>query len=268
MTPPVIIERLLFWGLAAVVVLLLALYLGPMLFRRWLTARYRALAAAQLAPPDVIRKGMKAILEMPVRGEEQRVARVLQSADTKTIALAVSRDEAPPVIGTPLRALLIGDGVAYRFHARVLDRREGQEGVILYITRPAWLERIQQRAYFRIPAGVPTTVTHLNSRKEEPPIYAALVRDISGGGLRLVLPVALPKGALIRVRMPISRLGEPAYEARVIFHQKEIHRERVEYVIGCEFIHLPEETRNLLINYCFDVQRRQRNRREKVDSRV
>lgn len=267
MTPPVPIERLLFWGSAAVVALLLALSVGPMLFRRWLAARYRALAAAQLAPPDVIRTGMRAFLETPVRSEGERLARVLQPADKKMIALAVSREEAPP-IGTPLRVLLIGDGAAYRFHARVLDRREGEKGAILYLTRPAWLERIQQRAYFRIPADVPTTVAHLNAGKEEPPTYAALIRDISGGGLRLVLPVALPKGALIRVRMPIPRLGEPAYEARVVFHQKEIQQERVEYIIGCEFIHLPEETRNLLINYCFDVQRQQRDRREKVDSRA
>lgn len=252
-------ELLLGFGAAAVLTLAAAsagLAVGVVLRRRM---RGGALAACRPVPADRVREGMPAILEAPRDGGMRRSAGMVRAVHRRYFALAVDTETAPVAIGSPLFVTVADDSAAYRFAAAVTDRRVVDGVPTLYVRRPVWVERVQRRAFHRVPVHLPTAVLLRPAEGREPAVHRAVVQDLSAGGVRLAVPVAAPIGTRLRVRLPVEGLGEPGFEARVQRCDATPAGARFAYVLGCEFVCIAEETREAVLRHCFDVERRQRS---------
>lgn len=273
------IEMLTVWLMLAAFFGLAAAYLwGRRLHREWVAKRLRSAAEAQHTSPSAIHEGMPAHLEVITREGLRQGTAIVRAVHHRVIALSMPTDPQGNTIeiGTPLMVGLVGETAAYRFQTSVQDRRIVGGVPTLFVPCPPWIERVQRRAFFRVPVHLPTVVSPLATSAEneetgvETPVYRAVIEDLSGGGIRLKMTQPLTSGTRLRIRLPLyiyeedsavsNSLETVTFEARVLlcrFPSGAAQSSPTQPVrLHCEFLYISEEARNLIIRYCETVQRR------------
>lgn len=203
---------------------------------------------------------MSVVIETPTVVGIRASQSIVRSIQKRCIALAAPGDpEVPICVGAPLSVTVQGDTALYRFHTTVLDRRVTDGVAVLYVERPARVEKVQRREHFRVCIHLPMVFCVLSTGEQDGPPIRGNIDSLSGGGFRVALPVAVPPGTIVRVRLPVITLLDYSFEARLVRCAVARDFGPMRYLASCEFVHLPEETRNLIVSYCFDVQREARN---------
>lgn len=192
----------------------------------------------------------------------QRRSRVLNGLD---------RDET-------LRLRIMQADAGYAFVCRVLGWQSQPEG--LRLSLPQAFERIQRRHFVRIDAVLPVVLTlpagsHPNSLPELGPAAEALegqvaelaqielqtsTLDFSGGGMMVLLEQALPMHGELqgRVYLPSAKPDDPQQAFELVPFDAEVCRCDAfegKYLVGLNFIRLPEPLRDRMIRYIFRYQR-------------
>lgn len=119
------------------------------------------------------------------------------------------------------------------------------------------IKRIQRREFVRIKTNVDIAIYFHNSNIE--PIVT-VTQDISGGGLRVVLPKELPLQTKQIVDLYfVLKSSEREYE--YVFSKAEIIRTHFNngvHSASLKFLLENDRDRQKIISYCFDIQREKR----------
>lgn len=205
---------------------------------------------------DVVTEGMSVEVAAPTASGMRSAASVISVVQRRWIALtAPPPDDLGLTAGAPLEVRIRGESSLYRFHTTVRDRRAVRGVATLYVERPAQMERVQRRSHFRVDVRLAGVLSDLRPAAVTAAPLRGVVESLSGGGFRIALPAELPAGAPVRLRVSDEPLAGFAFEARVIRCDRIGLLGPLRYRTTCEFTHLPEETRNLIVAYCFEVQR-------------
>jgi len=141
-------------------------------------------------------------------------------------------------------------GNYYEFELEVIGRNNDDNIPMYNSSLPRNLRRIQRRDYVRV--EVLRNIKY--RRKEEESWREAIMLDISGGGMRIKVPIELDIGDRLITKFESS--------GKLFEIEVEIKRnEKVnagEYIYGLEFIDINEKRRDNIIEDVFFVMRRQR----------
>jgi c-di-GMP-binding flagellar brake protein YcgR len=250
--------QLLFLGVAATI--FLVILIGGRVYRQWDTARLREFAAqrdAELVSPNQFLEGAPAAIQVPSGTGLWSGSSVVRAIEKRWITLtAPSEDSERLVVSMPVAVTIQGESALFRFQSRIADRKVVDGVPTLVVAKPVWMEKVQRREYFRIGVHLPTALTLRGAENGES--VRGTIDNLSAGGFRIAVNEKLQDGAVFRVRIPAEALSGYTFDARVIRCTAARDFGPLRYRAHCEFLHLTEDNRSLIVSYCFDVQREMR----------
>jgi c-di-GMP-binding flagellar brake protein YcgR len=210
---------------------------------------------AELISPKAVEPGTHVTIEMAT-GEGNRTGRGRMLAVTgRYVEIEIDPQLLPARIGTPLQVTLTSSAAAYRFHTCVIDHRVVDGNPLLVVIRPPWLERVQRRRFFRTPCEMPSLYAPTPAEDGELPAYRCMIYDLSAAGMCLGSPIPMEVGRRMRVRVPMPGKAELPVEMTVV-RQTGAREMSLPHTLHCEYLRLPEETRDALAKRCFEIELR------------
>jgi c-di-GMP-binding flagellar brake protein YcgR len=247
------------WGVVALssLILMAVFHWSRQALRHRQVAQLYSMVQNRLVLPECIPPGTAVLIEVLLESEIKRVRGTIEAIQPRgsviTVLLRDCQMAVPP--GTPLIVIATLRSAAYRFHVSVVECRLLSDTWKLSLTRPEWVERVQRRTYFRVPVKLPTTISPMRPSSAVGTLLRGEIWNLSGGGVGVATMAAISPGTLIRVRVPLPTIGEAGFDARVMQCRRLDGETSFHFLVQCEFLYISEETRALLINYCFDVER-------------
>jgi c-di-GMP-binding flagellar brake protein YcgR len=206
--------------------------------------------------PDVVKEGMSVRIDAPAATGMRSGPSVVRAIHKRWLALAALESDGLSLgVGAPLEVQIHTGPALYRFHTSVRDRRIVQGVPTLYVERPPRIEKVQRRSHFRVDLRLAAALSDLRPDSDPAEPIRGVVDSLSGGGFRICLPTELPAGTPVRLRVSDEPLAGHALEARVIRCDRGGFLSGPRFRACCEFVHLSEETRNLIVAHCFEIQR-------------
>ncbi len=248
--------RLALLAVIIAVLIMIALLMAGRIYWRWKSTRLTAPSESEIVSPDLLTEGSPCSLQMPAGSGLWSGDSLIRAIERKWIALAApSNESAPLAVGIPLCVTVPSAAALFRFYATVVDKRIVEGVPTIFVAKPEWVEKIQRREHFRVAANLPSILSLIDPGADAGKSMRGTIADLSAGGFRMAVPEPLRDGAIVRVRLPVEALAGYSFEARVVrcvaAHDFGPHRYRTQ----CQFLHLTEDTRNLIVAYCFEAQR-------------
>jgi c-di-GMP-binding flagellar brake protein YcgR len=175
------------------------------------------------------------------------------SADTVTIAAPYRKGHfLPPWTGRKFSVRIPADGCAYLFDSTLL--RTVSDPIALWvIAPPVNLKKIQVRAYVRLADVLDVTLELTGEEESDSSVITTLTKDISAGGIRVVLNKPLPAGTKLRVTLPLPGVGTLVTMGEVIRNiPPELPGDR--HSAAIEFRDIRERDRGEIVKYIFKKQ--------------
>ena len=160
----------------------------------------------------------------------------------------------------------------YRADVRIVDRQKVNGTFILVTELISNLHKFQRREYYRFNCIVEMTAREM-SRQEteafakgltylvsEKDMDRGVIVDISGGGTRFVSKKKFTEGSLILMKFELSIMEKdrPFLLAAKVLHSGEIENRKDEYENRVKFEFIDNTTREEIIKYIFDEERKNR----------
>ncbi len=163
-----------------------------------------------------------------------------------------------PAPGTWVTVWATGKTAVFVFESRVLENIGGDQP-FLVLEAPQHIVRKQRRAFVRVEYVAPVMVRRLldNGQADDQVLARGYSRDISGGGVRIVLGRSGEHEGIILVEIEGLPLG--GLEARVI-RSESCPEANGKYEWGLEFEGLTEAERDQIIKFTFARQREMRKK--------
>ncbi|HWR40590.1 MAG TPA: flagellar brake protein, partial [Patescibacteria group bacterium] len=109
--------------------------------------------------------------------------------------------------GDPFSGRAPSGTFSYKFTSQYIDRRMSPLPVWI-VSWPEQVTKVQQRAFVRMEVMLPTFLTvKAGNRGEEPEKISAMTKDISGGGLQLILEKSLALGTKVQLMVNLPESG-------------------------------------------------------------
>ncbi|MGB9679869.1 MAG: flagellar brake protein [Thermoanaerobacteraceae bacterium] len=156
----------------------------------------------------------------------------------------------PVRIGSIIQIIYFTKEGLYTFYAKVLNRFSGKL-FLLQVEAISQVEKLQRRQYFRLERIIPFTFTIQNDPEDK--IYEGVIEDISGGGLRSRIRNKLSIGDILNCKFKLDT--EINVLSKVIRFEE---LEGKEYEIGLCYMYVDNKTREKIISYIFQEQRKNR----------
>jgi c-di-GMP-binding flagellar brake protein YcgR len=218
---------------------------------------------AELISPKAVEIGTRVAIDLIDTDCRRSGHGTMRAVTGRYVELDVEPRLLPARIGAPLQVMLTSPTAAYRFHSYVVDHRADDGRLIIIVSRPPWLERVQRRRNFRIPCELPAILAPVPAQIAENPCYRCTIYDLSATGMSLGTPIEFDTGRVLRVPIPIPEGGEMPVEMKVV-RISGARCTELPYTLHCEFASLPDESRNELMRQCFEMEMRLlRNRRDR-----
>lgn len=179
-------------------------------------------------------------------------------ADHLVIAMPMSKGQ--PIIlnyGSKFFARLVVQQSAYQLTCTFIDKRLNPIPVWL-VSRPADIKKIQQRAFVRLDSSMPVRWQFL-TETEDAPLISSTIRDISGGGVRIITKNPVPLGSKLKVMLDLPGIGPlelPSEVVRIDQPQADLPI----FWVGTKFLDIPENIRSKIIKYIFKKQVEERQK--------
>lgn len=163
-------------------------------------------------------------------------------------------------------------GGMYNANVRVVDRQKINNTYVLITEMITNLHKHQRREYYRFNCIVEMLTKELAKAEEEAfekqlgylvsetDMKRGVIVDISGGGLRFVSRYLFQEGKVLYLRFKLSindQEKEFRLAARVIL-SREIEKRQNEYENRVKFLYIDNTTREEIIKYIFDEDRKKR----------
>lgn len=165
----------------------------------------------------------------------------------------------PIGIGVEVEILIASDAAAHKFQSKVINRiKEPVPQLILEMPDKEDFIKIQRRKYFRL--DVKREVLYRRADKDWEPKEEDFTEtstiDISGGGIKMVLKEELPNDIFLELMLDI-----PAIEGVKIISRTVRKYELPDgKAIGVEFLDINHRSRDALMGWLFDYQRKLRRK--------
>jgi len=200
-------------------------------------------------------------LQIEVDGRKRRYYTRVEDFDDETLTIAMPPEkEAQDSIwpGADIDAIAIAESCLYLFSARVQRVRELGKISVLVLKRPPQPKRLQRRNFFRIGAVLTARFRMLDGIDEtsEEPYVEALTRDISGGGILLVIPKATRLREYVEMDVDFPDFTVHAVGRVARTRPSKQREEKVE--VGVEFMRVEKEDQERIIRFVFAKQRAER----------
>ncbi|MGI6778776.1 MAG: flagellar brake protein [Acetivibrionales bacterium] len=152
----------------------------------------------------------------------------------------------------------------YKFNARVQYRfREGNVELLL-IRVESEIIKIQRRQFFRFECSVPVRYRVIKSMKplefENEDYISTFSRDLSGGGLSIKLMEPVERKKYVECELILGERRKIVFIGRVLRLTKYGPEEKYNYEIGVEFTQIHPISRDKVIKYIFEQQRKLRKK--------
>lgn len=155
----------------------------------------------------------------------------------------------------------------YYFRSKLLGQRRERGLQLFLVAWPDKLKRVQRRLYFRLPCtfdahywvlteGCGAPLEKAAEQMGEP--ERAIIADISGGGLQLIMPEQLPIGTVLLMILYLEskRTKKSIYVIGKVLRVWPYRREQeIRFRHGLEFIDLTGEQRETIVKYIFLLMR-------------
>ena len=167
----------------------------------------------------------------------------------------------PPRIGRVISAKVISERVPYLFEATLLQYVSGQFP-LWEISKPEEARKIQMRDNVRLSIILDTKLERLDSAGVSTgKIISTLTKDLSAGGIQVVLPEHVPMGTRLKVTLPltpglvIETVGDVVRVLPPVTDADKL-------AAGIKFVNLDEKIQNQVIKYIFakEAEKRQKDR--------
>ncbi|KJS87500.1 MAG: hypothetical protein JM58_03945 [Peptococcaceae bacterium BICA1-8] len=141
------------------------------------------------------------------------------------------------------------NSASYAYYCIVRDR-SFETIPLIFLEWPYKTKKIQRRGSVRVPTNLPLEYKLGN----EDAFNKTFIRDLSGGGAQFVSKRKLIKGDILKINvfLPTEIISCTAKVRRVY---TEVKNDNQRYLIGMEFIDIPEKISDKLIKYVFQRQR-------------
>ncbi len=155
-------------------------------------------------------------------------------------------------------------------NVRILDRQKLQNNYVLVTEVISDLRKYQRREYYRFNCVIESTVKTISTDEAETickgldhlvsdaNMNAGIIVDISGGGLRFVSKQEYQAGDLVymKFRLPIGDKKRSFGMAARVVSSKEMPRKTGEQETRVKFLAIDATTREEIIKYIFDEERK------------
>jgi c-di-GMP-binding flagellar brake protein YcgR len=164
-------------------------------------------------------------------------------------------------------------GGVYRATLRIIDRKKDDTGIYVIIAELTGnLHKFQRREYYRFNCLVDMQARTLteeevgNIRKGFPrrvmdaPMEKGIIVDISGGGARFISEVGYEENSDIRMDFALSIMGrdKPFELVAQVLYCKKMENKPGSFENRVKFEYINSSTREEIIKYIFDEERRNR----------
>ena len=154
----------------------------------------------------------------------------------------------PPRIGRVITAKVVSDRVPYLFEASLLSFISDQLP-LWEISMPSRVRKIQMRENVRLSIILNAKLELLDPGREGT-VINTLTKDISGGGMQVVLPVNLALGAKMKVSLPLLP-GFTLETTGEIVRLLPPVTESEKLAAGIKFLNLDHRVQNQIVKYIF-----------------
>lgn len=175
-----------------------------------------------------------------------------KAEDSLTIAAPYRRGfYLTPIPDRDVFARVTSDNCAYQFKS-TLVRVEEDPIPMWVLTPPAELQRIQMRAYVRLNIVLDAELEILENLSDGE-TFATLTRDISAGGIRVLMNKPLNQGMKVKVVMPLPGTTTIEATGEVV---REIPPEQTgdKPSAAIQFMEVKEKTRGDIVKFIFKKQ--------------
>ncbi|MFW5873454.1 MAG: flagellar brake protein [Bacillota bacterium] len=161
--------------------------------------------------------------------------------------------------GTEVEILIASELAAHKFKSKVINQiKEPVPQLILEMPDKEDFIKIQRRKYFRLEVKRKVLYRRVDKdwEPEEQEYTESSTIDISGGGIKMVLNEELPNNIFIELMLDI-----PAIEGVKIISETIRKYELPDgKAVGIEFLNINHRTRDALMGWLFDYQRKLRRK--------
>lgn len=197
-----------------------------------------------------------------LKNNKHLISQVLDIIDDEHMLVAapiVNNVILPIPIGSSIRIIYFKKNTGvFSFVAKVVGRKNIEDIYYLKIQRTGSIEKTQRRNFFRLDAVLNVTVNVLKAKEKEGMSIEALIKDISGGGAKIISKARLEPESIIQLKIEIEG-GVIAAEGKII-RCIPFNHEDYPYEIGIIFENLHEKARNEIISFIFEYQRKMRKK--------
>jgi c-di-GMP-binding flagellar brake protein YcgR len=198
----------------------------------------------------------------------QRFKSIVQEIHPKYIGVAIpisQEGQRMSAAGTEVEVLCIGEKYNYRFYSKIIGKKHDRIPLVL-LGVPEFIERYERRDYVRVKNSFPIQYRKLQHGEEkiraselamDASLQSGFCADISGGGMKIVLPVSLKLGEYLLI-IPEHPEIRFALKGKVVNQESKKSPRGVVFHIGIAFIDLSEKEREKIIAYVFKRLRQER----------
>jgi len=163
----------------------------------------------------------------------------------------------PPKMGRVITARVAADNCAYLFKATFLSPSVTSIPV-WEISLPTDIKKIQMREFVRFNIILDIKIELLDEPHKDK-IIMALSKDISAGGVQVVLKEPLPEHSKVKVTMPLGTQAVVEVQGKIVrVLLPETANDRC--CAGIMFTDIAEKMRNQIIKYIFSKQAERRQK--------
>lgn len=185
--------------------------------------------------------------------------------DVALIAAPIFEGNIYPVrLGSALNGYFINKDDLFKFKAIVLDRTVRDNLAYLKIQLKNDIEKVQRRQYFRFNYSVPIlfrVVASMNSEvNEKIPFIKTITRDLSGGGLCILLEEKVELNAQVECELMVNNSRSVKFFGKVTKSSKRDPEEKYKFEIGVSIKKIDYKDREAVIGFIFEEQRKLRKK--------
>jgi c-di-GMP-binding flagellar brake protein YcgR len=161
----------------------------------------------------------------------------------------------PPRVGRTIAVRVVSDKVPYLFESTLL-RYFSDKLPLWEVSKPLEYHKIQLRSDVRLEIGLKVNMEVLDSADEKK-IIRALTRDLSAGGVQVVLPELLPVGTIVKIN--VTLLQDFIFETKgMIVRLTPPLPPLDKYFAGVKFMEVDAAAKKKIISFIFSKQAEKR----------
>lgn len=184
----------------------------------------------------------------------------IDSVNAESLFICVpqrEKEELKSCVGDVLKGRITSVECAYFFEA-TLVRHHMQEGKLWELSLPSYMQRSQQRQYVRVKTILEVVLEYVDTKMQRK-VTKTYTKDISAGGLQVVMPAVPPEGSNVIISLALGEnevVDAKGEFVRITYPKAEDQK----HFASIKFCEMDEKTTEQIIKFIFAKEVEQRNR--------